>query len=41
MGLVTSQFENIAEGKSLRCGSAKKTFTVQHEVVELKKNGRN
>lgn len=31
-----SQFENIAEGKSLKCGSAKKTFTVQDEVIELK-----
>ena len=37
MGLGISQFENIAEGKSLKCGSAKKTFTVQSEVVELKK----
>jgi len=36
MGSDISQFENIAEGKSLRCGSAKKTFTVQNEVIELK-----
>ena len=37
MGLGLSQFENIAEGKSLKCGSTKKTFTVQNEVIELKK----
>lgn len=36
MGIGISQFENIAEGKSLKCGSVKKTFTVQNEVIELK-----
>jgi len=36
MGLGISQFENIAEGKSLKCGSAKKTFIVQDKVIELK-----
>jgi hypothetical protein len=37
MGLGLSKFENIAEGKLLKCDSAKKTFTVQNEVIELKK----
>ena len=45
MGLGISQFENIAEGKSLEynnfektleCNSVKKTFTVGDKVIKLK-----
>lgn len=36
MGLTLSQLEDITEAKSIKCGSVKKTFVINDEIIQIK-----